>query len=352
MGTAAFARPPRAGHADRSGCEMTNLRCEKPTKPRTTVDGELDSATCTRRLIAALILQTLLVAAIGLLALDMRAHARVENLGGVNVRGYRGPVLGQKRGNETRLAVVGGDLAFGWGVAPTETLAPFLRQNVGLDLEKPGPEGRVVTAVTAGAMGLAPAEYAGWISYLTPLEPDVWCLVVDPFDHAPSDNPFLPDRRSVVFERFGYSPILPLVLEEKGSAARSDALRSVGAALARIDARLAGRTGAEPPSRSRTDYLRAIDAAIRAGINTAVAGIVVVIPSPVGEQPDYSWAAIDLASRFDHEQRVRIVDLGTDDRLRDPALRLDGFHVSSAGHAGAAQRVAPAILQLIHRTRS
>ena len=46
------------------------------------------------------------------------------------------PVLHQKQPNEVRIAVVGGDLAFGWGVAADETLAAYLRRLVILDLDR------------------------------------------------------------------------------------------------------------------------------------------------------------------------------------------------------------------------
>lgn len=292
-------------------------------------------------------LETVLLAIISALVLDMRAHARVENLGGVNIWGYRGPVVNRKGLIEVRIAIAGGDLAFGWGVAPTETLAPFVRQAAALDLEVSGPGGRIVTAVTAGAMGLPAAGYAEWLAHLAYLRPDVVCLVLDPPDHSPSANAFLPDRSSLAFRRFGYSPILPLVLQEKGTLIASPVVRVAGTALARIDARLAGRTGNPPESPTRAEYLTAIATAARSGLQIAPAGVVVVVPVSVGGGPDYSWIASELAARFDRERRVRVVDPGADRELHDAGLRLDGFYFSSAGHTRVARHVAPAVLQLV-----
>jgi hypothetical protein len=302
----------------------------------------------TRGLAAAFALEAVLLAIIGLIVLDMRAHARVENLGGVNIWGYRGPIVNRKGPIEVRIAIAGGDQAFGWGVAPTETLAPFVRQGVGLDLEISGSAGRVVTAVSAGAMGLPAAEYAEWLAHLAFLHPDVVCLVLDPPDHTPSASAFLPDRSSLAFRRFGYSPILPLVLQEKGTLIASPVVRASGRALAWIDALLAGRTRSTPPSPTRPEYLMAVESAVRGGLQIAPAGVVVVVPVSVGDQPDYSWIASELTARLDRERRVRVVDPGTDDELRDAGLRLDGFHFSSAGHTRVARHVAPAVLQLVH----
>jgi lysophospholipase L1-like esterase len=67
----------------------------------------------------------------------------------------------------------------------------------------------------------------------------------------------------------------------------------------------------------------------------------------VGGGADGSALATELVSRFDRERRVRVVDLGRDARLHDPALRLDGFHFSAAGHSRAAELVSPCIIDLI-----
>jgi hypothetical protein len=301
----------------------------------------------TRGLASALALEALLLAGIGVTALDMRAHSRVENLGGVNIWGYRGPVLPAKRANEVRVAIVGGDLAFGWGVAPTETLAPYVRRLVALEIEIPGAAGRNVTATTAGAMGLAPAEYAGWLAHVAFLQSDVVCLVIDPPDHAGSDNVFLPDRGSLAFRRFGYSPILPLVLQEKGALVGSRAVRSAGVMLAAIDDRLSDRRAAANPAMSGIDYLNAIDEAARAGLRVAAAGVVIVVPAPVGGAADFSPVAAELSSRFDRQRRVRVVDLGRDPRLRAASLRLDGFNLGAAGHSLTAELVSPPVVELI-----
>ena len=299
----------------------------------------------TRGLAAAFALEAFLAGAIALTALDMRAHARVENLGGVNIWGYRGPVVRTKRADEVRLLVGGGDLAFGWGVAPTETLAPYLRRLVALDVETAG-AGRIVTGTTAGALGLMPAEYARWLERFSFLHADVLCLVLDPPDRTPKRNDFLPDRGSLVFRRFGYSPILPLVLEEKGERIGSRTVQVAGSALAAIDDLTADRSVPAPPATGAV-YLNAIGDAARAGLRLAPAGVVVVVPAPLGDAPDYSAVAAQLAARFEGERRVRVVDLGRDRRLRAASLRLDGFNFAAAGHSAVAEVVSPAVVDLI-----
>lgn len=292
--------------------------------------------------IAALAIEAAILAVLLTIVADQVAHTRVEKLGGVNVWGYRGPVLHQKKGHEVRIAVTGGDLAFGWGVAASETLAPSLRDLVRVKVDLPGHAARLVTSVTTGARGLAPLDYAAWIDRDAYLRPDVVCLVPDPAGHVLEDSAFLPDRRSAAFAAFGYSPILPLVLQEKGIVAHSALLRFAGRTLAATDAAVGKRVDRPGVIAGGTDYDASIEAAVRAGRRTSTAGVVVVL-SPSNDNGSLKQR---LASVFPDPQ-VRVVDLGDDPRMRDRALRLDGFSFSAGGHAAAAEMVAPAVLALL-----
>jgi hypothetical protein len=286
------------------------------------------------RAVAAMLgAEVVLLAAIGLVALDMRAHKRVEALGGVNVWGYRGAVLHDKQPNEIRIAVVGGDLAFGWGVAADETLTAYLRRRVILDLDRAGGANRVVTAVNLGAQGLALSEYETWLQHFAYLEPDVICLLPDPGRHVLRNGRFLPDRQSVAFSAFGYSPILPLVLQERGAISHSSVMRAAGGLLARADLLESFHAPARP------DVRQATRSAIAAATKLAAMGVVVVMP-PDGDA--------DIRGALGADTDVPVVDLGDVPILRSDELRLDRFHLSAGGHSRAADAVAPAVLQLVH----
>lgn len=289
-----------------------------------------------------LAIQMAIMGALITVAADQIAHTHVEKLGGVNIWGYRGPVLHQKKGNEIRIAVTGGDLAFGWGVAASEALAPSVRDLVRLRVDIPGRPNRIVTGVTTGGRGLPPALYASWIDRYAYLRPDVVCLVPDPIGHALADGTFLPDRRSLAFRTFGYSPILPLVLQEKGTIAHSAVLRFAGNLLDAAD----WATGviADSAVVQETDYVTSIEAAVRAALRSSTAGVVVVL----GPLDDNSAVKARLAS-VTAAERVRLVDLRDDPRMLDAGLRLDGFSFSAGGHAVAAANVASAALELIDR---
>jgi hypothetical protein len=298
----------------------------------------------TKGLISALVIEAVILAMLLTTAADQIAHTRVQKLGGVNVWGYRGPVLLQKKANEVRIAVTGGDLAFGWGVAASETLAPSVRDLVKVKVDLPGQSARLVASVTTGARGLAPLDYASWIDHYAYLRPDVICVVPDPVGHVLGDSPFVPARRSVAFAAFGYSPILPLVLQEKGTLAHSALLRLAGNTLAAVDAAVGEHTShAGKAVAGGAGYLSSIDAAVRAGLRSSTAGVVVVL-APANDNGSVKER---LASTF-RDGHLRVVDLGDDPRMRDPRLRLDGFSFSTGGHAVAAESVAPAVLGLIN----
>jgi hypothetical protein len=291
--------------------------------------------------------ESIVIAALLTVVADQVAHTRVERLGGVNVWGYRGPVLHQKQEHEIRVAVVGGDLAFGWGVAASESLAPSVRDRVSAAVAVSSRRQSNVTAMSLGALGLAPSDYAAWIERYAPLGPDVICIVADPSGHVLANSPFLPARRSALFRAFGYSPILPLVLEERGTLRHSLPSRWAGGALLSADRLLRSDEAPTTGVADASSYLGALERAIRAGLGAAVAGVVVVAAPEAPDSPDRRGVG-DLVTSTFAAAPVRFVDLGRDAAMRADSLRLDGFNFSTAGHAAAARDVAPAVIDLLN----
>lgn len=294
----------------------------------------------------ALAAEGIVIAGLLLVVADQVAHTRVERLGGVNIWGYRGPVLKQKRANEVRLAVVGGDLAFSWGVAASQTLAQSIRDQVAFDVDQPRGT-RVVTAVTLAALGLPPSLYASWIDRYAALRFDVLLIVMDPRQHQPVASSYLPARRSAVFKTFGYSPILPLVLEERGALRHSPASRLTGRALAFADGLIASDDAAAATTASAQSYVDAAEAAVRSGVRAAARGVVVVTPAgSAAESLDAQGVKALVALRFPAAP-VAVVDLSADPSMQADTVRLDGFNLSTAGHAVAASAIAPAVVRLL-----
>jgi hypothetical protein len=307
----------------------------------------------TKRIVVTLAIEAIALACLLTLALDMRAHNRVERLGGVNIWGYRGPVMQQKAANEIRIATVGGDLAFGWGVAASETLVYGVRELVAQALDVRGGQLRRFTAVDLGALGLEPTEYADWIRHFAYLRPDVICLIPDPRAHRTAGVSIQPDRHSPFFVAFGYAPILPLVVQEKGARLHSTPVRAFGAL-----AMVLSRIGAAAPATSGVDqrassYVDAIRNAVHAAL---VNGFAVVVATPLnpgpGDDADSDALAAMVATAFAGDPRVRFVDLGRHPDMVDPAIWLDGGALSAAGHATAAARLTPEVVDVVRRFAS
>src|SRR5438105_2599514 len=85
------------------------------------------------RRLAFVVLAFLVVTVLGmalLLALDIYVHRRVQYEAGVNIRGYRGDVVGRKQPGETRLLAIGGSTVFGYGLPWNESWPYYLEQKI------------------------------------------------------------------------------------------------------------------------------------------------------------------------------------------------------------------------------
>jgi hypothetical protein len=287
-------------------------------------------------------------------ALDVYAHKRVEHVGGVNVWGYRGATARQKTPNEIRVAAVGGTLAFGWGVAASETMIETVRQLVALALDRPGQPATRVTAINLGAIGLPLSAYATRLARFADLELDVVCVYPDVTEQ--SSRPPLPPQDSVIDALTGYSPILPLVLQEKAPRLRWRLLETLvgttGRALRAAD-RAAHGLVVRQGSETTRDPLTVIEATVEhaLGITHGVVVVVPVVPFDVGTALESLEERI--VSRFGGDDRVRVVDAGRDPRLHEPGMRLDADSFGAGGNALVGEAVTPAVLELLAaRSRS
>lgn len=305
-----------------------------------------------KAIVGILVVEFLALASLLTLALDVRAHARVERLGGVNVWGYRGPVMRTKRADEVRIAVVGGSLAFGWGVAASETVAPTIRQLLALVLDVRGGPSITVTAVNLGAMGAPWSEYRSQIAHFAYLQPDILCLYLDP--DARSAGERLPAADSGVAMLTGYVPMLPLVLQEKADrlwTGRAMVART-GRALGALDHSLHRILGAQPTvavDRPFDEIAESVSDALM-----VARGVVVIIPAPFSSLDTIATDgfAERIRARYAGDKRVRIVDLDQVPELADEGLRLDGRNLSVAGHAKVAAEAVPTVLDLVRQYRS
>src|SRR2546421_12800458 len=91
--------------------------------------------------------EALVFALLATVAADLGAHRRVETLGGLNIRGYRGPVAHQRQPNELRVVFVGGTRAFGWGEPAAGTAVAAVRFELTRKLDLPNLPLRPIVAI-------------------------------------------------------------------------------------------------------------------------------------------------------------------------------------------------------------
>jgi hypothetical protein len=332
---------------------------------------ETVSALTFRRLAWILGIQIVVLAALGVVALDLYAHKHLENVGGVNMWGYRGPVAHAKRPREVRIAVVGGTRAFGWGLTASGTAASSMNTRMMLVIDRPGTEPPPLVILNLGRPGDRVADYPATIAHYAPLQPDFICLYDDL--GAGDVRPTWID--SGVFALTGYMPMLPLALHEKGLALRFGSviqgyagtpvspgpsafaraagtlLEGAGDVLASIDRGIARAAAAghrpAPPAAATAPYAAQLQKAIDAAHQHARGVVIVVGPAESSEQRENRAAVESIKARCATNRWCRFVDLGGITKLLDPDLRVDGWNYGGDATWAVAEAISPAALDLM-----
>lgn len=301
-----------------------------------------------------LVLQLLILAAVVTIAGDLAAHKRVELLGGLNIRGYRGPVAHQRQPNELRVVFVGGTRAFGWGEPASGTTVAAVRFELSRVLDRPNQPLQPIVAINLGQLGASPASYVSTLEHFSDLAPD-YIVIFDDLGDAGPNRPF---DASGIFTLTGYRPMLPLVLQEKGRVTSSRLLGApleyCGDALAFLDRALARVAGARERadavgsgSLSSDAYASSMMSAIAAA-HARARGVVVALAPVDTDTQRRNFEALEARLRGLHDAAwLRVVSLSDESDLYDPSLRLDGFSFGASATAVASQAIAPALLQLV-----
>ena len=181
----------------------------------------------TRRRVLVIVTALLIMAVVGvasLLALDVYLHHRVQYDAGVNVWGYRGPVIGKKKPGERRIIVIGGSTAFGYGMRWNEAFPYYLEQK--LNAREYG-TANPVSVVNLGIPTDSARTFVATLNDYAYLDYDIAIfyegyndlgLDVNPPPNMtnPAVSHYLAWRhQSPIFRWTGYFPIFPLVLSEK-----------------------------------------------------------------------------------------------------------------------------------------
>lgn len=327
-----------------------------------------------------------IVAAVGVTEYRFHNHGHEELFGYVNIRGYRGPVLGRKRPGEFRVAVFGGSTVYGQGVESNQTIPAILEQRL-------RSAGRNITVANLGYMndgayadGLDLADYR-YLDY------DLAVLYEGYNDLFNVPNRYSFRHRSLIFRLTGYFPMFPLVFAEKAKSLRyggdinaayrgdrpvvpANATARAGAAAlefaASLDSRMAdSMRQAEQVTGGAcgywTFYCEHVAENVQIAFNNGADVLVVVQPflpgsndqkgGPVTAALHRSQTSATLAHlrrRYDDDTRLHVVNLGEAIDLRDEKYRLDNLHLAADGNAVIAGRLVEPVLDVAaaHATRS
>lgn len=299
----------------------------------------------------------------GLLVVDLYLHHKYRDLVGMNAWGYRGPVVGKKQPGEWRIVVLGESTAFGYGVHWTEAWPAQLERLLTT------PE-RKVTVVNLAYNNEGAHSYAYTLTDYAYLKADTVLFYSGYNDLGRNTQVYR--HESFLFRWTGYWPILPLIASEKAMAIRyggrledaywgrattfrptlaqrtaASALEA-GVALSRgLDQLGQPLPRVEMPQTALcgvwSGYCERMAVAVRAVLGRQQTPILITQPyiHPSHRQQQAAlWRYLpNLVSRD-----LQRIDLGDDViDLHDPALSYDGMHLTAAGNAVIADRVATAV---------
>ena len=149
-----------------------------------------------------------------ILAVDMYYHDKYLHLAGLNHKGYRGEVLGEKEQDEIRIAMVGGCIVFGYGIYYNETIPARLEEILNKEFDK-----KVSVINMAYNTEGAYAFYYN-LSDFFHLDYD-YVIFYAGYTDMSVGNTTIERHGNPVYRTFGYMPILPLLLMEKMMLIRS-----------------------------------------------------------------------------------------------------------------------------------
>jgi hypothetical protein len=265
---------------------------------------------------------------------DLSAHARRERVRGPNMWGFRGPARLKAAG--TRVALVGGSAAYGYGVDWDVSIPYFLGQ--GLYRRNPPTD-----VVNLAAVGDGAASYIATLQKYSYLRPNALCIY-DAYAGLGVTGREGARNASLLFRSIGYFPIVDDVLARRHPWDAAE--RAVLDPLLRDDA-----SGAAPDVSCEAGS-RAVCTAIGDTIAWALARqmvVAVVAPPYASRRHEVQQGSLAraLAARFPGERRVRLIDMGRQVDVRDRKDSFDGLHLTPAGNELVSQNLIDPIYQLL-----
>ena len=332
--------------------------------------------------VAAILLSSVATVAF-VFGVDLYLHSRYALTGGYNVWGYRGPAVSTKKPGERRVVMLGGSVAFGYGV-PSDQTIPANLQRLLAEARPQTP----VTLVNLGWNSEGAYSFAFTLKDYDYLDYDAAILYSGYNDWLLNNQVFR--HQSAIFRATGYLPILPIVpladwlrvrdLSKRGDQvvfkpnladrSSSEAVQTALRVTQAVERQL-GKLVPEPVPESvmaagacgdRWDYYcgsmqRAVDYALHHGkevfVVTEPYATRATMGGPAGRIVE-GWQfhveqqrilANMLEVMYAKKKRVHYVNMGPTVDLNDRELCYDGVHLTVAGNRQLAEHLAPEILK-------
>lgn len=327
---------------------------------------------------AAAIVLSAVVTVCFVVGLDLYLHRRFADSGGYNIWGYRGAIVGRKQPGERRLAMLGGSVAFGFGVRSDETIPHYLQQR----LNAMG--GPPTTVVNLGWNSEGAYSLAFTLKDYENLDYDAAILYSGYNDLVFNNQVFR--HESALFRLTGYLPILPIVpisewlhlsnlantsngrvvfrptLQDKYASEAADTALRISQALDRELARFTSeeerftpqsvkqRSGDDTCAKPWGYYCRSIREATEWVVARGKHVFIVTEPYRTDQHHEQQAALRGMVERrFGANPLVHLIDAGPSVDLRDRSLCYDGLHLTPSGNARVADYLAPDLHRMLHR---
>ncbi len=315
---------------------------------------------------------SLLFCLLCLLGIDLFLHWHFRNSTGINIRGYRGPVVGSKLSGEFRVIVLGGSTVFGFRVKPWESFPAQLEEKLN---KRYFP--RRFRVVNLGWSNDGAYSFQWTLRDYDTLDYDLAIFYEGYNDLSP--NTFVFRNTSPVFKLTGYFPLLPIYLREQasflrgaenlsasrqghtvfGSAFAMQTTREALEMASRVSDSLENQLGklskhpdwspqAATPSACKEPwvaYCRSMETAVRVVLDSHRKAMVVVQPffSDKHFEQQQALAGVLLAD-FPSQPGLFYVNLGNAIDLKDRRLCADGLHLSVEGNGVIAEQLVNPVL--------
>ena len=300
-------------------------------------------------------LATAIISSLVCVSILFGADLYLHHKHGVNIWGYRGPVVGHKQSGEKRVAVLGGSTTWGFGLSAGQDFPAQLHRLITTA------ENQKVTVLNLGFNGEGAYSFTRTLIDYDYLDIDL-VVLYSGYNDLKAPNYFNFRHRSPIFAATGYLPLLPsltvdkLTIWKRKLMGENDRVvfnpphldQPNDSSLREQLGTLTGKSSENVKPGSVSCSLEwqfycerisaAADMALGKGKRVLIVGEPYITDQHVAQQHELQNL---ISRRFAGEPRLRYVSLGRTVDLNDHSLCWDGMHLTDEGN----RRIAAALSQ-------